>query len=485
MGYENTYETIHKRKDGSTFHVQASVKPIEMDGKEYYYGSSRNITELVNEKVKSAQALENAKASEEEAIAAQEEAIASQEELYNAQLELVDLNNNLDREVKAATKELNHSLNLISKYIITSKTDLEGNILEISDKFCEVSKYSKEELIGQNHRLVRHPDMPNEVFKDIWETITSGNIWRGKIKNKDKEGNPYWVDSTISPYYDEDGNHVGYFSYRIDITKEEEALELQSNFNKQLQLELNNQLEVIRQKDLELVEQSRLASLGEMIGNISHQWRQPLSVISLSTSSLSFQLEYDQLDKDELSENLQKIEERCSFLTETINSFSKVVNLQNEKTNICIEEEISDSKNIISATLDDLFIKLVDNIDYSQKHLTHAINNDITNVLIKIYQNSIDSLKNKDIENKWIKIYSEQNDEMYSIFIEDNGLGIKEDIKSKIFEPYFTTKFKSEGVGLGLSTSYDIVKNRLGGEIKILNCEDGAIFRIDIPILAL
>lgn len=120
------------------------------------------------------------------------------------------------------TKKLERStlryLELIDTYIITSSTDLNGKITEVSQAFCEISGYTKSELIGYSHNLVRHTDMPKELYKELWSTIKSGKVWRGEIKNKKKDGSHYWVTATISPRFDDNGEKIGYTAIRQDIT---------------------------------------------------------------------------------------------------------------------------------------------------------------------------------------------------------------------------------------------------------------------------
>ena len=109
-------------------------------------------------------------------------------------------------------------LKLIDKNVLISKTDLDGNMIEVSDYFCKLSKYSKEELIGRNHRILRHEDMTKDFFKNLWDTILDGKIWRGDVKNKTKDGGFFWADTTISPDRDINGNIIGYTVIRNDIT---------------------------------------------------------------------------------------------------------------------------------------------------------------------------------------------------------------------------------------------------------------------------
>jgi len=128
-----------------------------------------------------------------------------------------ELNQSLEAKIKLKSKQLNAYIDIIDQYVITSQTDREGSITYVSEAFCNISGYTKEELIGENHRIVRHPDMPNEMFESMWKTISSGHIWHGEIKNRTASGGYYWVDMTISPNV-EDGAITGYTAVRQDIT---------------------------------------------------------------------------------------------------------------------------------------------------------------------------------------------------------------------------------------------------------------------------
>ncbi len=121
-------------------------------------------------------------------------------------------------EFKIKEKLLQEYVSLIDKNIITSSTNIKGNIIYVSDKFCEISGFSKEELLGKNHRIVKHPDMPSSLYKEIWNTITQGKTWSGEIKNLKKDGGFYWVKASIYPTFDSYANHTGYTAIRQDIT---------------------------------------------------------------------------------------------------------------------------------------------------------------------------------------------------------------------------------------------------------------------------
>jgi aerotaxis receptor len=120
--------------------------------------------------------------------------------------------------------------------VIISQTDLNGTIVYANKMFCEISGYKSEELVGQPHSMLRHPDMPKSVFAKMWQTIQSGQMWNGLIKNLRKDGLYYWVDSEILPVYDDDNNMTGYIAARKPASRKN-ILEVQENYNKMLESE--------------------------------------------------------------------------------------------------------------------------------------------------------------------------------------------------------------------------------------------------------
>jgi len=128
-------------------------------------------------------------------------------------------------ELKRFEKQLSSYKEMIDKYVIVSMTDLAGTITDVSDAFCEVSGYSRYELIGKNHNIQRHPDMDDELFADLWDTIKSGKTWEGEIKNLKKDGTSYWAHAHISPLH-ENGKLKGYIAIRTDITDKKRIEEI-------------------------------------------------------------------------------------------------------------------------------------------------------------------------------------------------------------------------------------------------------------------
>lgn len=124
-------------------------------------------------------------------------------------------------DITDAKLELKARIDIMNLTSIVSEGDLRGDIVSVNDKFCEVSKYSREELVGKPHNTTRHPDMPKEVFKEMWSTIGRGKIFRGVVKNKAKDGTPYYVDACIAPIIGPNGKPRKYIGVRYDITESE------------------------------------------------------------------------------------------------------------------------------------------------------------------------------------------------------------------------------------------------------------------------
>lgn len=130
-------------------------------------------------------------------------------------------------EITTLQKTMKEYVKLVDENIITSQTDMSGKITYVSEAFCRISGFSREELMGQTHRIVRHDDMPSSLYEDLWKTVTQGKTWRGEIKNKTKNGGFYWVDATIYPNFDDQGKTIiGYTAIRQDITDKKKIEEM-------------------------------------------------------------------------------------------------------------------------------------------------------------------------------------------------------------------------------------------------------------------
>lgn len=146
-------------------------------------------------------------------------------------VELFENRKLLNSKINQKDAKINELHQYVDKYVIFSQTDLKGNITYVSEAFCNISGYKKEELLNQPHNIVRHSDMPKEAFADLWETIQSDKLWQGEVKNKAKDGSGYWVYSRVTSQKDEYGNIIGYTSVRQDINQQKRAEELHNSVN--------------------------------------------------------------------------------------------------------------------------------------------------------------------------------------------------------------------------------------------------------------
>ena len=361
---------------------------------------------------------------------------------------------------------------LISKYIITSTTDTKGIITDVSDAFVDISGYTREELIGQPHNMVRHADMNKEVFKELWSTIKSGKTWRGEIVNLAKDGSSYWVKATIEPIFGNNGQIISYMAVRQNITDKIKIATL----NKTLEDKVQSEVEKNREKDKTMLQQSRLAQMGEMISMIAHQWRQPLAAISATSINLILKAKLDKLDNDSAIELGEKISEYSQHLSATIDDFRDFF-----KPNKNILD--TNYKKLIDSVLSIIELSVVNkNIELKQKLQSEVIlstyPNEIKQVILNLIKNAEDILLEKEIEDPVITIETEEN----ILRVRDNAGGVPQDIIEKVFNPYFSTKTKKDGTGLGLYMSKTIVEEHCLGSLRVYNDEFGAVFEMELPV---
>ncbi|RXJ91199.1 hypothetical protein CRV01_02660 [Arcobacter sp. CECT 8983] len=243
-----------------------------------------------------------------------------------------------------------------------------------------------------------------------------------------------------------------------------------------------NSLNKIIKKDKQLLEQMKLAQMGEMIGNIAHQWRQPLSTISTAASGLKMKHEFGMLEENDIPEFTDTIVTNTKYLSETIDTFRDFIKEEKETKEIVIQERIDETLKIVRASLENSYIKLINNIDYEKPLKVEIVAEELAQVLINILNNAKDVIIQRKIEEGTITIDLIQGNKNFKITVEDNAKGIEEDVLPKIFDPYFTTKHQFHGTGLGLYMSKLIVEKHLFGRLEAENTNEGAKFIITIPL---
>ncbi len=240
-------------------------------------------------------------------------------------------------------------------------------------------------------------------------------------------------------------------------------------------------LSELKEKDKVIQEKNKMAALGEMMGNIAHHWRQPLNVISTAASGMSLEKEVGTLTDESFENYTNTIVENTDSLSETINIFSDFVKQKNVSVEIVLKDIICNTLTILSASLDDNNIKVINNIKETNETKLNLCVDELSQILINVVNNAKEILIQKQTDNAWIKLDLEETNDKVIISIEDNGGGVPNDIMDKLFEPYFTTKHKSQGIGMSLYLCQKIMQESLKGIITLTNTNDGAKFLLEFP----
>lgn len=237
-------------------------------------------------------------------------------------------------------------------------------------------------------------------------------------------------------------------------------------------------LEELREKERLLIQQSRMAAMGEMLGNIAHQWRQPLNALGVKIQELGLSYDYGELDKELLDTNTTTAMEILQHLSQTITVFQNFTVPDKEKSLFSVKQVIAHTIQIIDETLKRDGIAL--EISSTGDPQINGYPNEFSQVLMNLILNARDAFQEQKTVNPRITVLSWSENDKSVVTITDNGGGIKENIIDKIFDPYFTTKNLGKGTGVGLFLSKSIIEKNMGGRITVRNVENGSEFRIEV-----
>ncbi len=267
--------------------------------------------------------------------------------------------------------------------------------------------------------------------------------------------------------------------HKVSVSDMEELKNTQNelkDLNKSLEEKVQVEVDKNKQQQLMLMQQSRLAQMGEVVNMIAHQWKQPLNALSVIGQTLVLKHMKGDLDTkamDTFNANSQK---QIVGMSATIDDFRDFFKPGKEKKTFDIEESINHSVKILSPLLEYENIKLT--VSMSEDCVIYGFSNELGQSIINIMNNAKDALSQRDIEGKCIDINLTKNDTQVILTIADNAGGIPEDIIMKIFDPYFSTKEKKDGTGLGLHMTKLIIEEHMNGKITVENINGGAKFSI-------
>jgi len=366
---------------------------------------------------------------------------------------------------------------------LTSVSDyIESAILINKEKYNNLKKYNlelTENIVSSSKKYILMDD--DTFFKDL----DLDHIHDDLRFNKDKDHYASYLYTLLSF----DNKSIGKILIAINTTADEHRYE------EIIKLSIINQIILIviifvivyyafsyyereikifveheKQNEMMLHQQSKMASMGEMIGNIAHQWRQPLSSISTIASGINAQKEYEIFDESSLMPSMDKIVEQTQYMSKTIDDFRNFFKNDKEKILFSLDDAIEQNISLVETSLKNNNINFITNLDH--KIELYGYKNELTQAFINIINNAKDQLvKSDNIDNKIIKIETMILNNMIHIKIIDNGGGVPDDIIGKVFEPYFTTKHQSQGTGIGLFMTHEIIVKHFNGTLEVTNVE--------------
>ncbi|HWP97821.1 MAG TPA: [Fe-Fe] hydrogenase large subunit C-terminal domain-containing protein [Syntrophomonadaceae bacterium] len=266
-----------------------------------------------------------------------------------------------------------------------------------------------------------------------------------------------------------------------ELRKEHEILNQMVEESVELNKQLETEIAERKQQEQLLVQNSKLAAMGEMIGMIAHQWRQPLSSISTLSGNIKVLIDLDMMDKDQFVVQLQEINNHAQYLSRTINDFRHFFKPDNPKESVMMDDIIENTLGIIGKSMEYKNIDLVKDCDFKHKIFTYP--RELMQVFLNILKNATDAFVERGVADPRVLIRGYEKDGYQCIEVQDNAGGIPEEIINKIYDPYFSTKGPAKGTGLGLYMSKTIIEEHCRGRILASNRDQGACIAIQLPIL--
>lgn len=352
----------------------------------------------------------------------------------------------VEKELRKAMKEMHDYKYALDEASIVAITDAKGRITKANEKFCEISKYSEQELIGSDHRILNSGYHPPQFFKELWATIGRGQVWRGEIQNKAKDGSLYWVETTIIPFLNEKKKPYQYISIRNDITEKKKQEEV-------------------------LHRQEKLSALGQLAAGVAHEIRNPLTSMKGYTEFLLMD-EKEEMRREHFDIILDEIE-RVNDIVEEFMLLAKP-----KADLLAVKNVNSIISNTLSLFMYELKKKKVD-LSFKTNIAELPILCDeqrLKQVFINFIKNSVEAMPT----GGQLTITVEKHDQFAKIVVADTGIGIPKDKLSKIGDPFFTTK--ENGTGLGLMISFKIIQSH-NGKLEIDSKENaGTTLTILLPL---
>ncbi|KAF6247255.1 PAS domain-containing sensor histidine kinase [Nitrosopumilus sp. b3] len=364
--------------------------------------------------------------------------------------------NGEDRERDLLEINLRKAIDESSIVTVMSK---DGIITHVNEKFCRVSGYSEKEIIGTSLLALRSGIHTIEYYDELWATISKGEVWRGEICNQRKNGEMFWNIATIVPIKNSNDEIFEYIAIRFDITDQK----VEENRMKEAMDKLQKSNEIIEEQSKKLTKQDKLVTIGELAARLSHDIRNPLSIIRVSLENLKMMYGKNESETKHF-DRVERAIDRISHQIDDVLGFIRKEPFRFEKAQM--SEVISDALDSINLP-DRIYFEISKNdfeFTCDKKRLAVAISN--------LILNAIQAIEGKGT----IEINYDERIEEIIIKIKDSGKGIPSDLIEDIFEPLFTTK--QQGTGLGLASVKSIITGHDG---RLFVTSSPTVFTIKIP----
>ncbi|MBF0567389.1 MAG: PAS domain S-box protein [Nitrospirae bacterium] len=359
-----------------------------------------------------------------------------------------------------------------------------GKISDVNAATENVTGYLRDELIGTSFSsYFTEPDKAEAGYKRVFDY---GEVRDYELSIRHRNGNITPVLYNASVYKDEAGKVVGVFAAARNISERKRMEDELRRFNEELSEKVIEETNKRQEGEQLLRQQSKMASMGEMISLIAHQWKQPLNVIAITAQDLKDAYAYGELDADYLNKSQRTIVDHVEFMVSTVSDFRKFLLPSKEKVRFDIKQAIEELVGMFSAYFvkDSIFINIIsDEGDFND---VTGYPNEFKQVILNIINNSRDAILSRRggklsavKDNIDIHISHADGGKMI-ITISDTGGGIPEDIIGKVFDAHFTTKPSNVGTGIGLYMSKTIIETNMGWSLTVRNIEGGAEFKIEI-----
>jgi PAS domain S-box-containing protein len=320
------------------------------------------------------------------------------------------------RDLQRRTKDLADVNYALDQSAIVAITDTKGTIKYVNQKFCDVSQYTREELIGQDHRVLNSKYHPKEFIRDLWVTIANGRIWRGEIRNRRKDGSFYWVDTTIVPFLDERGKPYQYMAIRYEITDRKRSEE-------------------------KLREQDALARLGQMAAVVAHEVKNPIAGIRGALQVIGSRLPADSRDRPVITEIIARLDSLNAIVQDLL-VFARPRELRAEPVDLrsLVDEVVTRFRRdpaVARVSIDVSAPSAVVRADAEQLQI----------VLQNLLLNAAQAMSGEGL----VAIRVTEAPEAWVVSVADQGPGMPPEIRAQAFDAFFTTKHRGTGLGLPIA----------------------------------